>query len=125
GGLGPRVGRAGLDVRLGAVRRRVGGEPGHADVRGVGAAEGAAEEVRVHGGGGRGRGPPAGGPRRQGGTRTLTPLPPRERARGGGRLFLFTFRGRSQAPGAGPFAATAKRKQDATPRKEQHPCNWA
>ena len=44
---GPPRDRAGLDVRLGALRRRRGARHRHADVRRVGPAQGAAEEVRV------------------------------------------------------------------------------
>ena len=47
---GSRRGRAGLDARLGALRRRFGTRHRHEDVRRVGAAQGAAEEVRVRSG---------------------------------------------------------------------------
>ena len=46
-GDGARLGRAGLDVRLGAVRRPTGHDHRHADIRRLGAAQGAAEEVRL------------------------------------------------------------------------------
>ena len=48
--------RAGLDLRLGALRRAERQRDRHADLRRVGAAQGAAAGVRVHRGEGRGRG---------------------------------------------------------------------
>jgi hypothetical protein len=48
--------RAGLDLRLGAVRRRRGARHRDEDVRGVRPAQGAAEEVRVRARPGRGHG---------------------------------------------------------------------
>jgi transketolase len=44
----PHRDRAGLDLRLGALRRRAGPRDRHDDVRGIGAAQGPADEVRVH-----------------------------------------------------------------------------
>src|SRR5262249_22361089 len=45
---GSRVGGTGVHVRLGAVYRANRAGAGHEDVRGVGAAEGTAEEVRLY-----------------------------------------------------------------------------
>ena len=47
---GPRRRGAGLDSGMGTLRRRVGPRHWHEDVRGVGAAQGAAEEVRLRAG---------------------------------------------------------------------------
>src|SRR4029453_17643370 len=49
-------GGAGVHVRLAAVRRGDGGRGRDEDVRRFGAAQGVAEEVRIHRGGGRRRG---------------------------------------------------------------------
>ena len=53
-GDGARRGGAGLDLRLGALRRHVGPHHRHEDVRRLGAAQGAAEEVRLRAGPGGG-----------------------------------------------------------------------
>ena len=45
---GARLGRAGVDLRLGAVRRADGPEHRHADLRRLGPAQGPAEGVRLH-----------------------------------------------------------------------------
>ena len=55
GGDGAGLGGAGLDVRLGQVRRRHGPEHRHAFLRRVGPAEGPGQEVRLHAGARRGR----------------------------------------------------------------------
>ena len=51
---GARRGRAGVDLRLGALRRHVRPRHRHEDLRRLGAAQGAAEEVRLRAGAGRG-----------------------------------------------------------------------
>ena len=61
GGDGAGLGGAGLDVRLGQVRRRHGTQHRHAFLRRVGPAEGPGQEVRLHAGTRRGRGQGAAG----------------------------------------------------------------
>ena len=58
---GPRVGGAGIDVRLGAIRRFDRPLHRHAHFRHLGAVEGRGEEVRLHAGKGGCRGEGAGG----------------------------------------------------------------
>ena len=63
-GHGTGVGRRGIDSGLGALRGRGWRDDRDGDVRGIGAAEGASEEVRLHAGEHRGGGPAAGDPAR-------------------------------------------------------------
>ena len=65
-GHGAGLGGAGLDVRLGPVRRRHGTQHRHALLRRVGPAQGPAEEVRLHARTRRGRRPGAAARRRDG-----------------------------------------------------------